>query len=312
LSSRYIANNPRDIELHVAPYPPFQDLPLSCLTRKHLRAFKIHLSENGRSGRKINIILQAIRIPVHYACANGDMPIDPFFGVSKAFHKEQEKGILSAAEVEQLKSSPVTDYYARLAVLLGCLCGMRRGEIRGLQWGDIGDGIITVRHNFVDGDGLKNPKRKGGLIQENPRTVPLFRAIADLLNVVIRLAESEQKGDTPKVDIRTSDYFVMRSIRRKKDVPVSAKYFDHALKRELEGIGIPVDAQKDRNVTFHSLRHTFVTYGRLRGLSNFEIQTLAGQGPKTMERYSHGQQALDFKAVRDKMETDIQVQEAPK
>jgi integrase len=302
LCAAYIRNNRRDIELHALPYPPFQNLPLSNLTRKHLRDFKIWLAENGRSGRKINIVLQAMRIPVRCACADGDLLVDPFFNVGKAFHKEKEKGILSAEEIELLKTSTVTDYYARLSVLLAGMCGMRRGEIRGLQWGDIGDGIITIRHNFVDGDGLKNPKRKGGLIQENTRTVPLFRAIADLLNTLIALAESDQKDDAPKVDIRTSGYFVIKSMRREKNVPVSGKYFDHALKRELVGIGISVEEQKARNLTFHSLRHTFVTYGRLKGLSDFEIQALAGHGPKMMERYSHAQQALDMKSVGKRLE----------
>jgi hypothetical protein len=50
--------------------------------------------------------------------------------------------------------------------------GYPRGQVRvaqgrnpGLQWGDIADGIITVRHNYVDEDGLKGTKTRGGLIR---------------------------------------------------------------------------------------------------------------------------------------------------
>jgi integrase len=303
LSAMYIANNYRDIKLHVQTYPPFQELPVAGLTQKLLRDFKIHLAENGRSGRKINIVLQAMRIPIRYACSIGDLPADPFFNVGKAYHQEKEKGILSAEEIDRIKTAPVTDCFARLSVLLGCLCGMRRGEVRGLRWGDIGEGIITVRHNWVDGDGAKNPKRKGGLIRENTRIVPLPGVIADLLNVVIELAKSEKRPEgTPPVNIRNSDFFLIKSGRRKNNEPVSAEYFEHAIKRELTEIGISVVEQKARNLTFHSLRHTFVTYGRLKGLSDFEIQALAGHGPKMMERYSHARQALDMKSVGERLE----------
>jgi len=34
---------------------------------------------------------------------------------------------------------------------------VRRGEIRGLQCGDIADGLITVRHNYQDMEGLILP-----------------------------------------------------------------------------------------------------------------------------------------------------------
>jgi hypothetical protein len=30
--------------------------------------------------------------------------------------------------------------------------------MRGLQWGDIADGIITVQHNYIDEEGVKQPK----------------------------------------------------------------------------------------------------------------------------------------------------------
>ena len=53
---------------------------------------------------------------------------------------------------------PVSDPFSQLAVLLAAWCGMRWGEIRGLQWGDIKDGIITIRHNYMNADCLKSPK----------------------------------------------------------------------------------------------------------------------------------------------------------
>ena len=293
LSAMYIESSQRNIRLHIAPYPLFNDLPLSGLTRKIIRDYKLWGAKQGMSGRRINQCLQTMRVAVRYAVANGDLTADPFYGTGKAYHKELEKGILTIEERRRLIYAEVTDYHARLSVLFGLLCGMRRGEIRGLLWGDIGDGIITVQHNWVDGDGAKNPKRKGGLIQENTRVVYMPRAIANLLNTIVKI--SNQRGPND---------FVIQSLRS-KGVPVSGHYFNRALERELEGIGIPLEEQRRRNITFHSLRHTFVTLGRIAGASDIEMQAAAGHGPQMMERYSHGKEAVDMRQLGEKLERSL-------
>ena len=84
------------------------------------------------------------------------------------------------------------------------------------------------------------------------------------------------------------------------------EYFRSAFARELQNIGIDEAAQKSRNLTYHGLRHTYVTHGRLSGLNDFEIQTLARQKSKVvMERYSHGKQAIDFLEARKKLEVAV-------
>jgi integrase len=112
--------------------------------------------------------------------------------------------------------------------------------------------------------------------------------------------------------------------------PLSPKYFQRALQAELQAIGIPgkwqpvphsrkkligeekkppegyVDEQMRRNLTFHGLRHTFITLGRLAGITDFEIQALAGhKSGAMMERYSHASQVLDFTAAGEKLEKVI-------
>ncbi|MDR2543447.1 MAG: tyrosine-type recombinase/integrase [Treponema sp.] len=60
--------------------------------------------------------------------------------------------------------------------------------------------------------------------------------------------------------------------------------------------------QKRRNLTFHSLRHTFITLGRLDGISDLQIQAIAGHSTrKMMEHYSHAEKVIDFMAMREKM-----------
>jgi integrase len=53
-------------------------------------------------------------------------------------------------------------------------------------------------------------------------------------------------------------------------------FFCNAIRRELEAIGISAYEQKKRNLTFHRLRHSFITLGRLDGITDLEIQAIAG------------------------------------
>jgi len=92
-------------------------------------------------------------------------------------------------------------------------------------------------------------------------------------------------------------------------------FFRNALRRELEGIGITAgrkaakdtpavpSEQKKRNLTFHSLRHSFITLGRSSGvLTDLEIQAVAGHSSRRMmEHYTHAAKVIDFRGMRERM-----------
>ena len=110
-----------------------------------------------------------MRIAIRFAVAREELTRDPFRDIGKAAESPREKGVLAPSEVAGLIAAPITDPRHRLAVLLGALCGMRMGEVRGLRWGDIEDGLIRIRRNWINGEGLKAPKCKGGTVRQNPR-----------------------------------------------------------------------------------------------------------------------------------------------
>ena len=83
---------------------------------------------------------------------------------------------------EKLIKTKSTDPLSRLAVLLGLLCGMRRGEVRGLKWGDFDNGFINLTNNFVNVEGLKKPKRG------KERTVPYLDIVEKALEEVRKIS----------------------------------------------------------------------------------------------------------------------------
>jgi integrase len=266
--------------------------------------------EKGMSGRRINTVLQSMRIAVRYAVAREELDRDPFKNIGEVEEQPREKGVLTPGEVSMLIQTPMADPRTRLAVLLGMLCGMRRGEVRGLLWEDIDTeaGMIHIQHNWQDGEGMKAPKCKGGAVRENKRPVPLPASVAAAIGAVRHISRNP-----------APDHFVFEGMHWPGE-PLGNNFFRRALTTELLATGInktimsedgkkAIDdsEQRRRNITFHSLRHTYITLGRLAGIADVEIQALAGhRSGAMMERYSHAGQVLDFAAAREKLEKIVE------
>jgi len=311
LSAYYVRQNAVNVQRYVGTFPGFEGLRLRELTAGLIRDWMAWMAGRkgaaGRmlSGRRINAVVQTVRVAVRYAVEREELERDPFRAVRKAAETPGEKGVLTPGEVARLIAAPIADPRHRLAVLLGTLCGMRMGEVRGLRWGNIEDGLIRIRNNWMDGEGSKAPKCKGGTARKNSRTVPLPSSIAGILESL--------RGQDP-----APESFVLEASRRAGE-PVGKGYFRYAMDKELTAIGIPgkwkgkgatpegyVDEHKRRNLSFHCTRHTFITLGRLAGISDLEIQAMAGhKSGAMMENYSHAAQVLDFATAREKLEKAV-------
>jgi integrase len=275
LSASYSKTHLDVIRLHAEPYPPFAHIGIEKLTAALVRDWRLWLAERGVSGSRINRAAQAIRVPLRYAIERDEAKVDPFTKIPPAHEVKREKGVLTKNEVISLINAPIINARHRFAVLLGVLCGMRLGEVRGLHWKDIDPkaGIIHIRHNWQDMEGIKEPKCGSS------RDVPLPEALREVTETCRKTAAG------PLV------------FGRKDGKPLCNGYFRLALARELAAAGIgkvlsggTVDdsERRQRNITFHSLWHTFVSLARLAGIGDFQAQALAGhKSAAMMERYSH-------------------------
>ena len=300
LTPYYIKFNHEDVRRHVEPFPGFAGVTVGSLNKAILKKWMIWLAgrktirrkKDGTiieghtlSGRRANTILQSVRVAIRWAVDNDEIPTDPFRRLGEVSETLKEKGVLTLDERKQLIELPVSDYRSRLVMLLGCFCGLRRGEMRGLKWGDIADGLITVQHSYLDGEGLKHPKCN------STRKVPITSALQETLEKVRDCA----------LNFSLENYVLESPL--KPGIPLSNNFFRDSVSKELENLGISKIQQRERNLTCHSLRHTFITHAQLLGILDVEIRALSGhKSAKVMNRYSHVPQVIDFDKARDKLE----------
>jgi integrase/recombinase XerD len=312
LTPYYIQMNHDDIRRHVSPCPLFEGVTLGSLTKSILKKYLIWLAsrrktttkkdgtvvDHGKlSGRRANSVLQAVRVAVRWAVDNDDIPSDPFRNLGEVYEEIKEKGVLTFEERDKLINSPITNFRTRLVMLLGCFCGFRRGEMRGLKWGDIlENGLFHIQHSYNNVKGLKPPK------YNSIRKVPITSHVQKLLDITRENAVST-----------SPDNFILESIittgkekGKGKGIPLSNNFFRSGVAKELESIGITVAQQKERDITPHSLRHTFITLAQLSGIPEIEIQALAGhKNAYITKKYTHVPQVIDFNEARRKLEAKV-------
>ena len=300
LTPYYIEMNHDDVRRHVQPFPGFDGVTVGSLSKAILKKWLIWLAGrktirhkkdgtiiegNNLSGRRANTVLQAVRVAIRWAVDNEEIDTDPFRKLGEVSENIKEKGVLSFEERNRLTTLPINDYRSRLVMLLGSFCGLRRGEMRGLQWGDLADGIITVQHNFIDTEGVKQPK------YNSTRKVPITADVQKLLDIARENA----------FNISPESYILESPLTPGK--PLCNNFFREAVTKELESIGITAAQQKERVLTLHSLRHTFITLAQLSGIPDVVIRALAGHKSEQVQRkYSHVPQVIDFNDARNKLE----------
>jgi integrase len=268
VTTGYIAAAQRIIRLHISLFEQFDSISLKELDHLHIRDFQQWGMERGMSRALLKQALRVMRIPVSYAIKHNELSIDPFLKVPTVSYKPKPKGILLPEERDALVNAACDDKQQRLAVFIGLFAGLRISEARGLKWDDVdlGNDYIYLRKQWKEKEGLRRPKYNS--VRDIPIAAPLRDALLDV---------SGGKG------------FVFPAlISRKGNCPASLTSFETALYKMLGSIGISKDDMRKRNISFHSLRHCFVSYARSQGLNDFEIMRLAGhKSMGCMNTYSH-------------------------
>ena len=169
------------------------------------------------------------------------------------------------------KEGKGSHFGANEGICLAALTALRMGEVRALKADQIevidDMSIIHVTRTWNEYDHEKIPKGK------RARQVAIPTIVAQSL---LKLAEQNPWGNGRVFWTSSSP-----------DTVRSATFFRDNMYQAMRRAGIPEDERKNKNITFHSLRHGYVSYMRYQ-VSDANLRLAVGHKDKeTTDIYTH-------------------------
>ena len=271
--------------------PAFRDIRLTDLDEDDINGAWNAMEKEGVGLRtRVNahmLLRTALRRAIERKFVQGD----PFVWVSKPVPQDPEKRALTPDECHRiLEEAKGTDYYALIHTAL--YTGMRRNELLALTWHRINlvEGLVEVKDNMYVGKGgeiIPQPiKTKSGIRVEvlPEESVEVLRAELDRQTDWGNEALGAGKGVDPKANVFVSE----------KGTRLMPDAVTHAFTR------IAKEKCKIKGVSFHSLRHTHLTFLKDAGVDAKTIQARAGHSDirTTMKTYVHDNMTMQREAVK--------------
>ena len=182
-------------------------------------------------------------------------------------------------------------------VLLGALCGLRRGEIAALRWGcvDFARGQIAIVESAEQTKaGIRYKEPKSG----RTRSVALSASIIDEL----RAHRARQAEELLRLGVRVTDETFVYT--REDGLPIQPSSITHAWQMARKKFALP-------SLRFHGLRHTHATHLLASGVHPKIASERLGHSKVgiTLDLYSHilpGMQADAVARVDDALRKAVQ------
>lgn len=178
--------------------------------------------------------------------------------------------LIAALDIREPKESRQTHRNRRVMVGLALFCGMRWGEVTGLQWEnvDLVRGRVSVRHSLSLLDGLKSPKTFAG-IRDNPLPKNL---LADLQEIH-RLRGFPEKGHV---------------ILSRRSLPMNHSDSHRMMRPLFERAGL-IGEDGHPLYTFHKFRHAAGSLLIHGGVNPLHVKQFMGHASikTTMDIYGH-------------------------
>ncbi len=259
--------------------PAFGSLFLTQITPQHIECFLADCRrEKGLAPKSVNSLLLLLKVMLKCAREWRILRDNPAETIKPARVEPKEMAFLRPDEVRLLWKNADEPY--RTLFLAAVLTGMRRGELLGLQWGDIdwNSGVIHVKRTLYRIEGrdafglVENPKERWGF--SSPKSSKSIRNI----HMSPRLREDLELH---RLQCPASPYDLVFCTKRGK--PLHA---GNMVRREffpaLSRAGLP-------RIRFHDLRHTYTTLLIAQGENVKLIQAQLGHASiqTTLDRYGH-------------------------
>ena len=274
IGREYAYNMKKNFEKNVKPLLP-EGLKLVNVTTAVLDRVVRELCRSDKQNGTVEIIIYSFSLPLKEAVRLGIIPSNPADRILHVSREEKARGALTREEVtalrkvlEEKKDELFPSVY--YGILLGMVSGMRISEIRALTTDDIvpssveGYSKVIVRHSVAHLSGVKSTKSG----YERSLLIP----------------DSLASGLTENAG---KDGILFPSPQKKRKF-ISTPTLRSGLYSLLGLIGIDDEERERRNISFHSLRHTFSTLGRDEDIPQEDRMLVLGhRSERVNDRYTH-------------------------
>jgi integrase len=242
--------------------PALGTTKLTNLHRRDVQDLVDHLREQGLSPSTINNILDPLRVIYRRAIRRDEVTIDPTDNLELPAVRGRRDRIEPPEKAHELLAALPASERALWAVAF--FCGLRRGELRGLQWinVDYEQGLIRVERSWDPVKGPIDVKSGAGR-----RAVPMAFVVRRELRAQ---QERTGRGGEDLVFGRTAtEAFFASTVQNRAN-------------RAWKAAGL-------EPITPHEARHCAISYFIAAGLDWKQISTWAGHGDvrQTWNRYGH-------------------------
>jgi|GEM_PF-3775835 len=304
LAAYYVAANKAGILKWVRGLKGFAELdaPVEKITKTNIANWRIEAKRQGCGPRRIEAVEQAMRVPIRWGISRAELKMpDPFIkdGATKA--RQARKGnamrkrektrddtagpwkTVTFSELVRILDSEYKDERILFAVACAALCGLRRGELRALEWQDIDEAarVIHVRRNIVD-------------TEEDPKA-PKWESFRDvMLPDALLPAYKRLKAKMQSImKIKKNDYILFNT--KSPGDPISLETLRYGFCKIFDQIGIPAEDRKRRGLTgLHCLRHSYASLLADANVARSEVRGMMGHSSETMTAaYTHAVQSMD-------------------
>lgn len=223
----------------------------------------------------INKLLQTLRTILDQAVLDGWLTDNPARHARPVRVTRHERSILALGKAARLLAGPElwNDYRHYAINVLAATTGMRMGEVRALLVEDVKADHVEIRRSWEQGYGPRPPKA------DSMRDVPISPKVSAILTRVIEETMPES---------------LLFYGRAGKDTPMSKSVIESHLARALATIGIPLEEQRERNLTFHGWRHFLNTLMRSNGVADVKTRRITGHRTEAMTNWYTDWKALDI------------------
>lgn len=245
------------IRLHIAPV--LGAVPLDQLTALDIRPAlaKIVAEGHSRTAELCYVLL---------AAALADLEPCPMKGVPRPVHHQRTPDAWSDIQIAAYMAA-LANHPHGLALSLGLVCGLRRGEICGLRWKD-----IDFEKSEININNQRMRLEGGQIIDAPPKSRSSVRSVPVPAPLMVRLRQSRQ----------LSGYID----------PITPSGLDKAHRLLVQRLGLPP-------IPLHGLRHSMATSCVRHGGEMRSLQIVLGHAnyATTANRYTHPDHAMLRRAV---------------